>query len=68
MENTQTKKTPPPYRLYVIDGEGDKTSWTEIGAAWSHKDGKGFSLSLDDNPGLVITGRLALRKNQNAGS
>ena len=29
---------------------GDKSFWTEIGAAWAHQDGKGFNVKLDYLP------------------
>ena len=29
---------------------GERSNWREIGAAWSHKDGEGFSLKLDFLP------------------
>ena len=31
-------------------GENQKGHWTTIGAAWSHKDGKGLTLKLDALP------------------
>lgn len=45
---TETSRR-PTHRVYaVIKREGaDKANWTEIGAAWPHKDGKGFNLKLD---------------------
>ena len=48
----------PTYRLYRVDGEGQGSFWTPIGAAWPNKDGKGFSLQCDAVP---ITGRIVLR-------
>lgn len=42
------------------DGE-DKGRWLEIGAAWVHKDGKGFDVALD---ALPVDGRLVLRLNE----
>ena len=42
----------PAYFLYQVrDKEGqDKGYWTKIGAAWPHKDGKGFRLKFDAFP------------------
>ena len=37
----------PTHRAYAVKGNGDKSHWTEIGALWAHKDGKGFNLKLD---------------------
>ncbi len=48
----------PTLRLYRVLGDGDDARWTPIGAAWPHKDGKGFSLSYDAVP---LTGRVVLR-------
>lgn len=51
MSNTSTK-TRPSHRIYSVSKkEGDaKSFWTEIGAAWPHKDGKGFSLKFEACP------------------
>lgn len=38
-----------------------KADWTRVGAAWLHKDGKGFDLQLDCIP---LSGRIALRLNE----
>jgi len=50
----------PTHRIYSVtkrtSGESD---WTEIGAAWPHKDGKGFSLKLNLLP--LNGGDLSLR-------
>jgi hypothetical protein len=44
------------------DGEGkQKGRWLEIGAAWVHKDGKGFDVALE---ALPVDGRLVLRLNE----
>ncbi len=36
-----------------------KANWTRVGAAWSHKDGKGFNVTLD---ALPVSGKLTIRK------
>ena len=48
----------PTHRIYRVLGDGDAANWTELGAAWVHKDGKGFSLSCDAIP---LTGRIVMR-------
>ena len=48
----------PSHRLYRVLGDGDASNWTPIGAAWPHKDGKGFSISCDAVP---LQGRIVLR-------
>jgi hypothetical protein len=40
----------PMHRVYAVTKNGDKSFWTEIGAAWSHQDGKGFNVKLDYLP------------------
>lgn len=40
----------PTHRAYAVTKRGEKSRWQEIGAAWSHKDGKGFNLKLDYLP------------------
>ena len=49
--------------VQVEDGGQDddtaKGRWTEIGAAWLHKDGKGFSIKLQ---ALPVDGRIVLRE------
>ena len=58
MAQSQPTNRKPTLRLYRVNGEGDKASWTPIGAAWQHKDGKGFSITCDAVP---LTGRMSLR-------
>ena len=43
-----TTKTRPTHRIYCVQKKtGDaKPFWTEIGAAWPHRDGKGFNLKF----------------------
>ncbi len=42
--NTKTGQK-PTYEVFIVqDGAEGKAVWTKIGAAWPHKDGKGFSL------------------------
>jgi hypothetical protein len=57
MTKTTTKR--PSHTAYVVEGEGDKATWTEIGALWGHEDGQGFNLTLK---ALPLTGRLVIRK------
>lgn len=41
----------PTHRIFAVSQrEGRKAEWREIGAAWPHKDGKGFNLKLDMLP------------------
>ena len=49
MIKTETSKR-PTHRVYAVTKNGDKSFWTEIGAAWPHQDGKGFNVKLDYLP------------------
>ena len=48
----------PTHIAYQVRGGKDKGFWTRIGAAWQHKDGKGFNIQLDVVP---LDGRVQLR-------
>lgn len=54
---TTTAKAPTHIAYHVREGK-DKGFWTRIGAAWMHKDQKGFSVQLDCIP---VDGRISLR-------
>ncbi len=45
---TATKTSHPTQRVYAVSKKtgADKPRWTEIGATWLDKDGKGFSIKL----------------------
>ena len=56
---TAGSKSPSHIAYHVRDGrEGGKGFFTRIGAAWQHKDGKGFNVQLDCVP---LDGRISLR-------
>ena len=64
-ENTtmiQTGKR-PSHKAYAVEkftkDDKQKSHWTEIGAAWAHKDGKGFDLQVNLMP---FSGRIVLRE------
>lgn len=60
--------TKPTHRIIACEdrGEGKKTFYQDIGAAWAHKDGKGFSLKLSYLPlnGAEIMIRVAEDKSR----
>jgi len=58
-QQPQPQPSKPTHRLYRVDGEGKKSRWIEIGAAWPNKDGNGYSIDCDAMP---INGRLVMRK------
>lgn len=59
-ETTTTSSKRPTHRVYAVTKRNDRSNWDEIGAAWPHGDGKGFSVKLDYLPlnGAEISLRL----------
>ena len=50
---TETSNNRPTHRVYavIIKKEGrENGTWLEIGAAWPHRDGKGYGVNLDVIP------------------
>jgi len=58
INETAGSKSPSHIAYHVRDREGSKGFFTRIGAAWQHKDGKGFNVQLDCVP---LDGRISLR-------
>ena len=61
MSTTETQTTAPKsptHIAYQVREGKDKGFWTRIGAAWQHKDGKGFNIQLDCMP---FDGSISLR-------
>lgn len=56
---TTTETKAPTLIAWHIAGKEEKPFWTRIGAAWPHKDGKGFTLQIDMLP---VSGRITLRE------
>jgi hypothetical protein len=54
----RTTNIRPTHQVFVVEGEGDKAFWTKIGAAWQHKDGDGFNVTLMAMP---LDGRIVIR-------
>jgi len=51
MSNDTTTKNRPTHRIFSVTKNAESGSkWTEIGAAWPHKDGQGFNLKFDAMP------------------
>lgn len=60
-DNEHTAPSSKPSLLcYTVRvyGDGKNASWSRIGAAWAHKDGKGYEVRMDSVP---VDGRLVLR-------
>jgi hypothetical protein len=66
MNNEQTANTNlPSHRIFAVSSNaGKKSAWQEIGAAWPHKDGKGFNLQFAARPlkGAAIVLRTVMPK------
>lgn len=59
-QNEQTAEAKAPdFIAYHVAGEGKKSYWTRIGAAWKHKDSEGMNLQIDLVP--IGGGRIVLR-------
>jgi hypothetical protein len=50
----------PSHNVFTVEdrGENEDPFWLKIGAAWAHKDGKGFNITLS---ALPPDNRLVLR-------
>jgi hypothetical protein len=61
MNNTDTQTNggnTPSHIAYQVKEGSQKSYWTKIGAAWAHKDGKGFSIQLESVP---LDGKVTIR-------
>lgn len=56
--NTPQALSAPQYLAWHVAQKGEKSYWNKVGAAWPHKDGKGYTLQLETCP---INGRIVLR-------
>ena len=55
---TTTGSNTPSHIAYQVKDGSQKSYWTRIGAAWAHKDGKGFSIQLESIP---LDGKVTIR-------
>ena len=56
----ETEKVKPIYNAFIVEErEGQDPFWLKIGAAFEHKDAKGYNLVLQ---ALPIDGRIVLRE------
>ena len=56
--NNQSVLKAPDYLAWHVTQKGEKSYWNKVGAAWAHRDGKGYTLQLETCP---INGRIVLR-------
>jgi len=54
----QAQPSQPTHIAYKVSEGGTSGYWIRIGAAWPHKDGKGFNIKLECLP---VDGRISLR-------
>jgi hypothetical protein len=48
---SKSSKQEPAYRIYAVERRTtNRASWTDIGTAYTHRDGKGFDLQLQSMP------------------
>lgn len=57
-ETQPTASKAPTHIAYQVRDGKEKGFFTRIGAAWPHKDGKGFNIQLDCMP---LDGSITLR-------
>ncbi len=56
VQDTGSKR--PTHRAYTVRNiTEEKSWWSQVGAAWAHKDGKGFNVTLFANP---VDGKVVL--------
>lgn len=56
---TKKSNVRPTHAIWQVTGDGEKSRWTRIGAAWLHEDTKGANVKLDAMP---LTGRIVMRE------
>ena len=58
----QSAPRQPDFKAYHVQNTPDgKAIWNPVGAAWTHRDGKGMQLQLNTMP---VDGRVTLREMQ----
>ncbi len=58
MKNTNEGKR-PSHAIWQVIGQGEQARWIRVGAAWTNRDGKGFTLKFDAYP---VAGRTVIRE------
>jgi hypothetical protein len=59
MTKSNNNTNRPSHLVFVVDGDGESANWTQIGAAWKHKDSDGMNVVIP--PGIMISGKLVIR-------
>jgi len=63
MNNEATTPNRPSHIIFAIETRNKKSTWTEIGAAWTNKDGS-LNLSYKFLPADMTSVRIQLRENK----
>jgi hypothetical protein len=58
MEKQMNNSNKPSFIAYHVREVGENSYWDRVGAAFGHRDDKGFDLILDSLP---VSGRVVLR-------
>ena len=58
MTDATKTKSPTYFAYHVRNHKEGEATWTRIGAAWTHTDGKGFNIQIETVP---LDGRITLR-------
>ncbi|MDF0522835.1 hypothetical protein P0R31_36990 [Bradyrhizobium yuanmingense] len=59
MNKNTTSTNAPSHLVYVVTGEGESATWTQVAAAWKHRDNDGLNVIIP--PGIMISGKLVVR-------
>ena len=54
---TEVSDNRPPFIVYAVEGDDDRSFWTRVGVAWPLQKRPGFSASLNAIP---LSGRLVI--------
>ena len=49
----------PEFLAWHVTQKGEKSYWNKVGAAWTHRDERGYTLQLESLP---VGGRIVLRQ------
>ena len=63
MNNAATSSNRPSHIIFAIETRNEKSTWTEIGAAWTNRDGS-LNLSYKFLPSDMTNVRIQLRENK----
>ena len=61
MSDDKTPKRPSHFAYQVSEGQDGKSYFNKVGAAFEHRDGQGYNVTLDSVP---VDGRVTLRTPQ----